>query len=107
MYAIFENGSHQFKVREGELITIDRQPGKNAGDEVVFDKVLLVADTGGEPRIGTPTVEGARVVAEVVEEYRGKKIIIRKFKRRKGYRRKRGHRQYYTDVRITGIEAGA
>ncbi len=107
MYAIFENGSHQFKVREGELITVDRQPGKAEGDEVVFENVLLVAGTDGEPKIGAPTVAGARVVAQVVEEYRGRKIIIRKFKRRKGYRRKRGHRQYYTDVRITGIEAGA
>lgn len=107
MYAIFESGSHQFKVREGELITVDRQPGKSAGDEVVFDRVLLIAGTDGEPSIGTPTVVGAKVVAEVVEEYRGRKIIIRKFRRRKGYRRKRGHRQYYTDVRITGIEAGA
>lgn len=107
MYAIIENGSHQFKVREGELITIDRQPGKAAGDEVVFDKVLLIAGHDGDPRIGTPLVEGARVVAEVVEEYRGRKIVIRKFKRRKGYRRKRGHRQYYTDVRITSVLAGA
>lgn len=107
MYAIFENGSHQFKVREGELITVDRQPGKAAGDQVVFDKVLLIAGTDGEPRIGTPLVEGARVTAEVVEEYRGRKVLVQKFRRRKGYRRKRGHRQYYTDVRITGIEAGA
>ena len=60
MYAIFENGSHQFQVREGDLITVDRQPGKVTGDEVVFDRVLLVAGTDADPKIGTPTVAGAR-----------------------------------------------
>ncbi|GIW86102.1 MAG: 50S ribosomal protein L21 [Isosphaeraceae bacterium] len=103
MYAIIENGSHQYRVQEGDLLTIDKQPGE-AGSEIVFDRVLLVAGDG-PPRIGTPLVEGARVVGQLVRTFRGKKIIIRKFRRRKGYRRKRGHRQTYTTVKITQVVA--
>jgi large subunit ribosomal protein L21 len=102
MYAIFESGSHQFRVREGEKVTIDRRP-EDVGTEITFDKVLLIAGGEGEPVIGAPVIEGATVVARVLREYRGKKIVIRKFRRRKGYRRKRGHRQYYTDVQIVRI----
>jgi large subunit ribosomal protein L21 len=104
MYAIFEDGSHQFRASEGDVVTVDRRDG-NDGDEVIFDKVLLIAGTDGEPTIGTPTVAGAKVVAKVVRQFRAKKIVIRKFRRRKGYRRKRGHRQYYTTVQITSIQA--
>ncbi|RUL87818.1 50S ribosomal protein L21 [Tautonia sociabilis] len=103
MYAIFEDGSHQFRAREGDLITVDRRDGDD-GDEIVFDKVLLLAGTDGEPTIGTPLVAGAKVVAKVVRQFRAKKIVIRKFRRRKGYRRKRGHRQSYTTVQITRIQ---
>jgi large subunit ribosomal protein L21 len=102
MYAIIENGSHQFRVREGDHITIDRRPG-DPNSEIVFEKVLLLAGDDGAPTIGTPTVAGARVVGRLLQTYRGKKIIIRKFKRRKNYRRKRGHRQWWTSVRITSI----
>src|SRR6476661_4505470 len=101
MYAIFENGSHQFRVSEGQTITIDRRDG-DPGAEIVFDKVLLVAGEGG-PTIGTPLVTGAQVVGQIVRTYRDKKIIIQKFRRRKNMRRKRGHRQSYTTVKITGI----
>jgi large subunit ribosomal protein L21 len=104
MYAIIESGSHQYRVQEGDLLTIDKQPGET-GAEIVFDRVLLLAGDG-EPRIGTPLVEGARVVGTLVRTYRGKKIVIRKFRRRKGYRRKRGHRQTYTTVKITQVVAG-
>jgi large subunit ribosomal protein L21 len=104
MYAIFEDGSHQFRASEGDVVTVDRRDGDD-GDEVIFDKVLLIAGTDGEPTIGTPTVAGAKVVAKVVRQFRAKKIVIRKFRRRKGYRRKRGHRQYYTTVQITSIQA--
>ena len=102
MYAIFENGSHQFRVREGEKITIDRRP-EDENTAITFDRVLLLAGGEGEPIIGTPLVEGARIEARILRQYRGKKIIIRKYKRRKGYRRKRGHRQWYCDVQITRI----
>ncbi|CAN5834252.1 50S ribosomal protein L21 [soil metagenome] len=104
MYAIFENGSHQYRVREGDKLDIDRQPGED-GDELTFEKILLIAGNDGDPLIGAPIVEGARVTGTIVRQYRQKKIIIQKFKRRKGYRRKRGHRQYMTTVQITGIAA--
>jgi large subunit ribosomal protein L21 len=102
MYAIIEDGSHQFRVREGDHVQVDRRPGK-AGDEVVFPKVLLIAGTDSGPTIGTPQVAGARVVAVVVNQFRTKKIIIQKFRRRKNVRRRRGHRQPYTTVRITSL----
>jgi large subunit ribosomal protein L21 len=105
MYAIIESGSHQFRVKEGDRITIDRQPGE-PGSELVFERVLLLAGDGAEPVIGAPYLSGAKVLGKVLQTYRGKKIVIRKFKRRKNYRRKRGHRQYYTSVQITQV-AGA
>ncbi len=101
MYAIFEDGSHQFRVREGDRIVVDRREGE-PGTELVFPKVLLITGAG-EPTIGTPVVEGARVTAKVVEQFRDKKIIIQKFRRRKNMRRRNGHRQPYTTVLITGI----
>jgi large subunit ribosomal protein L21 len=101
MYAIIENGSHQYLVHEGDRVTIDRQDVEN-GAEIVFDKVLLVAGTG-EPSIGTPLVSGAKVVGKVVRQFRDKKIIIQKFRRRKNMRRRRGHRQPYTTVQITSV----
>ena len=104
MYAIFENGSHQFRVREGDQVTIDRRDG-DPGSEVVFDRVLLVAGDDGAT-VGTPLVAGARVVGTIVRTYRDKKIIIQKFRRRKNYRRRRGHRQTFTTVRITGVSRG-
>ena len=104
MYAIFEDGSHQFRVSEGDLVTVDRRDGEH-GDEIIFDKVLLIAGDDGEPTIGTPLVEGAQVVGKVVRQFRDKKIVIRKFRRRKGYRRKRGHRQPFTSVQIASIKA--
>ena len=101
MYAIFEDGSHQFRVREGDRITVDRRAG-DAGSELVFSKVLLIAGDGA-PTIGCPVVEGARVTAKIVEHFKDKKIIIQKFRRRKNMRRRKGHRQPYTTVLITGV----
>ena len=102
MYAIFEDGSHQFRVREGDRIRVDRRDGK-AGDELVFSKVLLITQQNGNPTIGTPAVDGARVVAKIINQFRAKKIIIQKFRRRKNVRRRNGHRQPYTMVQITGV----
>ncbi len=104
MYAIFEDGSHQFRVREGDRIVVDRREGE-PGSELVFPKVLLISGDG-EPTIGAPVVEGARVTAQVVEQFRDKKIVIQKFRRRKNMRRRQGHRQPYTKVLITGIATG-
>ena len=100
MYAIIEEGGRQFKVTSGDTILIDRE----AGDEksIKFDRVLLVAGEG-EPKVGLPTVANATVSADVVGEEKGEKITIQKYKRRKGYHKKIGHRQRYLRVRITGI----
>ena len=103
MHAIFEDGSHQYRVREGDKIVVDRRAGE-PGDELVFPKVLLVSGDGA-PRIGAPLLEGARVVATIVDQFRAKKIIIQKFRRRKNMRRRTGHRQPYTMVRITSVSA--
>lgn len=104
MYAIIEDGSHQFRVREGDRIQVDRRDGK-AGDELVFPKVLFIGGGEGAPTIGTPVIEGARVVARIVNQFKAKKIVIQKFRRRKNMRRKNGHRQPYTVVQITGLSA--
>ena len=105
MYAIFENGSHQYRVAEGDVLTIDRQPGEH-GTELTFDKVLLLSGEAGAT-IGTPLVAGATVVARIIRQFRDKKIIIQKFRRRKNMRRKRGHRQYMTTVKVLSVSAGA
>jgi large subunit ribosomal protein L21 len=102
MYAIIEDGSHQFRVSEGDRIRVDRRDGK-AGDELVFSKVLLITEQNGTPTIGTPAVDGARVVAKIVNQFKAKKIIIQKFRRRKNVRRRNGHRQPYTMVQITSV----
>lgn len=105
MYAIFEDGSHQFRVREGDRIVVDRRAGE-PGTELIFPKVLLVAGDGA-PTIGAPMVEGAQVVAKVVSQFRDRKIIVQKFRRRKNMRRRNGHRQPQTMVQITGVVAPA
>lgn len=101
MYAIFEDGSHQYRVQEGDFIQVDRREGK-AGDDVTFDKVFLIAGEG-EPTIGAPLIEGAAVKAKIVDQFRTKKIIIQKFRRRKNMRRRRGHRQPYTTIQIVSV----
>jgi len=101
MYAIIEDSGTQFKVTSGDRIRIDRHVAAEQ-KSITFDRVLLVAGEGS-PRIGTPTVAGATVTAEVLGEVKGPKIDIQKYKRRKGYHRKIGHRQRYTEVRIAQI----
>jgi large subunit ribosomal protein L21 len=105
MYAIFEHGSHQYRVSEGDQITIDKVHGDEGG-EITFEKVLLIAGTDGAPLIGTPVVAGAKVVAKLQRQFRDRKIIIQKFRRRKGYRRRNGHRQHKSTLRITQVVAG-
>lgn len=101
MYAIIEDSGTQFKVTSGDRIRIDRHVAENE-KQVTFDRVLLVAGEGAA-KIGSPLVKGASVVAEVLGEAKGPKIDIQKYKRRKGYHKKVGHRQRYTEVRIKEI----
>jgi large subunit ribosomal protein L21 len=102
MFAIIEDGSHQFRVREGDRIRVDRRDGP-AGQELVFSKVLLIAGETGSPTIGAPAVDGASVVGKIVNQFRAKKIIIQKFRRRKNVRRRNGHRQNFTTVEILKV----
>ena len=103
MHAIIETGGKQYKVAEGDTLFIEKLPVE-AGDTVTFDKVLAVLD-GDKATFGAPVVEGAKVTASVVKNGKGKKIIVFKYKPKKGYRRKQGHRQPYTKVTIGKIEA--
>lgn len=104
MYAIIQDRSRQATVRKGEVLLLDLDRRYKAGDKITFDQVLLVGDEG-KVQVGKPLVKNATVTAEVVGEARGEKVIAFRFKRRKGVRKKRGHRQDYTEVRITGINA--
>src|SRR5262249_52133839 len=106
MYAIIEDGSHQFRVREGDRIRVDHRDGK-PGDELVFSRVLLSTGGEGGPIIGTPLIEGARVVGKIANQFKAKKIIIQKFRRRKNMRRRNGHRQPYTVVQVTQLNLPA
>ena len=103
MHAIIETGGKQYKVAEGDTLFIEKLP-QEAGDAVTFEKVLAVID-GEKITVGTPVVEGAKVDASVVKNGKGKKVIVFKYKPKKGYRRKQGHRQPYTKVTIGKIEA--
>lgn len=103
MYAVIQTGGKQYKVAKDQLVTIEKLP-VNEGESVVFDQVLMVAE-GSDIKLGQPLVSGAKVTAEVVEQGRGKKVIVVKFRRRKHYMRRKGHRQHYTTVKITGISS--
>jgi len=102
MYAVIETGGKQYRVEPGDIIDIERLPGTE--DEVTFDRVLLVGG-GDEVRIGHPTVDGAQVKAQRLGDVRAPKVLIFKRKKRKGYRRKNGHRQDLNRVRIQDIQA--
>lgn len=102
MYAIVECGGKQYKAEPGALLKVEKLPGE-AGDEILLDRVLLVAD-GDQIHVGRPLVEAKVVRARIVEQGRGGKIVIFKYKRRKDSRKKQGHRQAYTAVKIEGIE---
>ncbi|HNQ88168.1 MAG TPA: 50S ribosomal protein L21 [Verrucomicrobiota bacterium] len=102
MYAVVETGGKQYRVSAGDTVEVESLPGE-AGQAVTFDRVLLV-NNEGQVSVGTPTVAGASVVADLVEQKRGPKLIAWKMKRRKGYHRKVGHRQELTVVRIKEIK---
>ncbi|MDR1997594.1 MAG: 50S ribosomal protein L21 [Candidatus Margulisbacteria bacterium] len=101
MYAVIETGGKQYKVNEGDVFPVEKLTAEQSA-AVVFDKVLFVAD-GAEVQIGQPYVSGVSVQASVVEQVKGAKVIVQKFRPKTGYNRKKGHRQNYTVVKIEKI----
>jgi len=104
MYAVIKTGGKQYRVSEGQTLRVEKLDAE-AGANVEFDQVLMVAD-GDSVKVGTPLVNGGKVTAEITSQGRGDKIKIVKFRRRKHYRKQAGHRQHFTEVKITGIQAG-
>ena len=100
-HAIIETGGKQYRVKEGDVIFVEKLDVQD-GETVTFDRVLAIVDEKGS-KFGAPTVEGASVTAGVVKSGKSKKIIVFKMKRRKGYRKKQGHRQPYTKVQVEKI----
>ncbi len=100
MYAVFKTGGKQYRVEKGDKLRVEKLPG-GVGDAITFDQVLLLA--GDAVKLGKPLVGGAKVEAKIVAHGLGQKLVIFKFKRRKNYRRKSGHRQPFTALEITNI----
>jgi len=101
MYAVIKTGGKQYRVQEGDVITIEKL-NANVGDKVEFDEVLVLGE-GADIKVGTPFLDGVKVFGTVTENGKGKKVIIFKYKSKKDYRKKQGHRQPYTMVEITGL----
>jgi large subunit ribosomal protein L21 len=105
VYAIISDGGFQYRVQEGLIFEVQRRDLPEGTTSLGFDRVLMVGDLPDGPKIGCPTVPGAKVTASVMGELKGDKLIIQKFTRRKGYRLKKGHRQQYLQVRVEKIES--
>ena len=103
MYAVIETGGQQYKIKEGDTLKIEKVPAE-VGNTIKFDKVLMV-NTGEQCLIGNPYLKDATVESEVLMQDRHRKVIVFKYKRRKGYQKKRGHRQHFTKVRILKINS--
>jgi large subunit ribosomal protein L21 len=103
MYAVLETGGKQYRVAAGDKVEVERV-SVDVGQPVTFDRVLLV-NRDGQLSVGAPVVDGAKVVADVLEHKRGDKVVIWKMKRRKGYHKKQGHRQELTVVQVKEIQA--
>ncbi|HLV20833.1 MAG TPA: 50S ribosomal protein L21 [Polyangiaceae bacterium] len=101
--AVIRTGGKQYRVAQGDTIRVEKLEG-NPGDKVKFGEVLLTVGDDSTPKVGKPTVGGALVEGEIVEQGRGEKLIVFKFRRRKKYRRKSGHRQSFTAVKITSLK---
>jgi large subunit ribosomal protein L21 len=104
MYAVFETGGKQYRAQEGDILKVEKI-GADEGASVDFDKVLMVSDGDDDIKIGTPYVAGGKVTATITAHGRGAKIRIIKFRRRKHHQKRTGHRQDYTELKITGISA--
>ncbi|MBM3460791.1 MAG: 50S ribosomal protein L21 [Armatimonadetes bacterium] len=102
MYAVVETGGKQYRVAPGQSLRVERLDG-GKGDEVVFDRVIMIGDDGGSTHLGAPLLDGASVKGRVVHQGRAKKVLVFKYKKRKRYRVKTGHRQLFTLVRIDSI----
>ena len=102
MYAIIEDSGTQIKVSEGDVVRVATREMPSDAGTITFERILMLGD-GADATIGTPLIEGAKVTADILEEGREEKVTVIKFKRRKGYRRKRGHRQDYLSVKVTAI----
>ncbi|NLE48149.1 MAG: 50S ribosomal protein L21 [Sandaracinaceae bacterium] len=102
MYAVIKTGGKQYRVSEGDRLRVEKLDGE-VGASIEFDEVLMIG--GEKPVVGKPTVEGAKVKAQITAQDRAKKVIVFKMKRRKNYHRKHGHRQPYTELQIKAIEA--
>jgi large subunit ribosomal protein L21 len=100
VYAVIRTGGKQYRVSRGERVRVEKLPGE-IGDMLEFTEVLMIG--GDKVAVGNPFVKGAKVSAEIVSQDRSKKVTVFKFKRRKGYRRKAGHRQPYTELKVTDI----
>jgi large subunit ribosomal protein L21 len=105
MYAVIQTGGKQYRVSQGDVISVEKMEG-TPGDRIEFGSVLMVGE-GDQVTVGRPHLEQARVVGTIVRQTRGPKIIIFKHKRRKGYQKKQGHRQWQTLLRVTEIREGA
>jgi large subunit ribosomal protein L21 len=103
MYAVIKTGGKQYRVARGEEVKLEKLPGE-VGDQVMFDQVLLTSD-GEKVQLGQPYIENSNVVGTITRQGKNRKIVVFKYKRRKGYRKKRGHRQPFTLVRIEDIKA--
>jgi large subunit ribosomal protein L21 len=103
MFAVIKTGGKQYKVKEGEILKIEKVAG-NAGDKIEFEVLLLADEEGKDVKVGKPLVAGAKVGAEILEQGRARKVDVIKYKPKVRYRRKNGHRQMYTKVKVTSIK---
>lgn len=105
MYAVIQTGGKQYRVKEGDILFVEKLPGEKA-QQIVFEQVLMVGGQEGQPpQIGVPLLDKARVACEVLEQFKSKKLLVFKAKRRKKYRLRKGHRQNYTRLRVLEIAA--
>jgi len=105
MYAIIKTGGKQYRVNEGGILKIEKIAGEK-GDKVTFSEVLLVSGDDGDVKVGNPVVANATVTAEILEQGKEKKVVVFKYKKRKNYRRKQGHRQPFTKIKVDQIVVG-
>jgi large subunit ribosomal protein L21 len=101
-YAIFKASGEQFRAAEGDTLRVPKMEGE-PGSKITFDEVLFTSD-GDKFKTGQPTVKGAKVTAEIMRHGKGEKLVVFKFKRRKNYRRRTGHRQQFTEIKVTGLK---